>query len=302
MKIMNYCESGLVFAVLAIAPMSYAASNVVVPGMGHDLAQRLCTSCHLIEPGTVNAPDHVGGPAFQSVADQPKVTERSLRRHLRTTHTNAMIPLAMPNPQLSEDELIKIIGYIISLRRISSSYGGKLRCYTGVFPDAFGRDNSITRRASSVMTVRKTTGSRSEQQGMLTAVIFDVDGVLLASPHERAWREALVGFADPSCFTTAMYATYVAGKPRLSGARAALEALGVPDAARQAVAYAEHKQKRLEELIHAGSVSAFSRRASFRSSGRCTGLAHGGRIVLEECEPNDATDPSRLWPKPARCL
>ncbi len=25
----------------------------------------------------------------------------------------------------------------------------------------------------------------------LTAGIFDVDGVLLASPHERAWREAL---------------------------------------------------------------------------------------------------------------
>jgi hypothetical protein len=27
-----------------------------------------------------------------------------------------MIPLAMPNPQLTNDELIKIIGYIIGLR------------------------------------------------------------------------------------------------------------------------------------------------------------------------------------------
>jgi beta-phosphoglucomutase len=108
------------------------------------------------------------------------------------------------------------------------------------------------------MTVREPAGPQSEQLGTLTAVIFDVDGVLLASPHERAWREALIGFADPACFTTAMYATYVAGKPRLSGARAALDALGVPDAERQAVVYAEHKQKRLEELIHAGSVSAFT--------------------------------------------
>ena len=32
----------------------------------------------------------------------------------------------------------------------------------------------------------------------LLAVIFDVDGVLVASPHERAWREALAGFADPA--------------------------------------------------------------------------------------------------------
>jgi len=92
----------------------------------------------------------------------------------------------------------------------------------------------------------------------LTAAIFDVDGVLLASPHERAWREALKGFADPAHFTTAMYQAHVAGEPRLDGARAALKALGVPDADRQAVTYAERKQKRLEELIQAGGVTAFA--------------------------------------------
>ncbi len=91
----------------------------------------------------------------------------------------------------------------------------------------------------------------------LTAAILDVDGVLLASPHERAWREALVGLADPARFTTAMYQATVAGKPRLSGAVAALTALGVPDAARLAPAYAVSKQKRLEALIRAGHVEAF---------------------------------------------
>jgi len=35
----------------------------------------------------------------------------------------------------------------------------------------------------------------------LLAAIFDVDGVLVASPHERAWRESLVGYADPARFT-----------------------------------------------------------------------------------------------------
>ena len=98
---------------------------------------------------------------------------------------------------------------------------------------------------------------RSDDPQTLTAAIFDVDGVLLASPHEHAWREALRGFAEPDRFTTAMYQADVAGKPRLNGARAALEALGVPDAEQKAVAYAEHKQKRLEELIEAGSVAAF---------------------------------------------
>jgi beta-phosphoglucomutase len=107
------------------------------------------------------------------------------------------------------------------------------------------------------MSVSELVTPKSEYLQTLTAAIFDVDGVLLASPHERAWREALRGFADPDRFTTAMYESHVAGKPRLSGARAALEALGVPEAERQAVIYAENKQNRLEELIHGGSVAAF---------------------------------------------
>src|ERR1700722_13188676 len=80
---------------------------------------------------------------------------------------------------------------------------------------------------------------------LLTACIFDVDGVLLASPHERAWRDALAGIADPALFTTAMYQAQVAGKPRGAGALAALEALGVPDASSKASAYADRKQARL---------------------------------------------------------
>jgi beta-phosphoglucomutase len=91
----------------------------------------------------------------------------------------------------------------------------------------------------------------------LRAAIFDVDGVLLASPHERAWREALEGLADPARFTHQIYEARVAGKPRLAGARAALEALGVPGPGRQAFLYAERKQKLLEELIQAGAVEAF---------------------------------------------
>ena len=104
--------------------------------------------------------------------------------------------------------------------------------------------------------VQASASARGETQ-QLTAAIFDVDGVLLASPHERAWREALAGYADPARFTTAIYQAHVAGKPRLAGARAALEAMGIPDAGRQAPTYAGRKQARLLELIHAGSVTAF---------------------------------------------
>ena len=91
----------------------------------------------------------------------------------------------------------------------------------------------------------------------LTAFIFDVDGVLLASPHERAWREALGDLAEAERFTTALYQAHVAGKPRLSGAISGLKALGVRNAEREAVGYAERKQARLEGLIAMGTVTAF---------------------------------------------
>ncbi|CAN5677439.1 hypothetical protein BH11PSE1_BH11PSE1_13050 [soil metagenome] len=54
-----------------------------------------------------------------------------------------------------------------------------------------------------------------------------------------------------------MYQAEVAGKPRLDGARAALAALGAPDAIRQAPLYAEQKQARLEAIILSDGVRAF---------------------------------------------
>jgi len=113
-------------------------------------------------------------------------------------------------------------------------------------------------RHVSNMTYGNALVSASQGPRTLSAGIFDVDGVLLASPHERAWREALGNPADEARFTTAMYQSQVAGKPRLAGALAALQALGLAYAGPLAEVYAERKQRRLEELIRAGAVSAFS--------------------------------------------
>jgi beta-phosphoglucomutase-like phosphatase (HAD superfamily) len=93
--------------------------------------------------------------------------------------------------------------------------------------------------------------------GTISATIFDVDGVLVNSPHESAWREALAGFADPAQFTTTFYQAYVAGKARLEGARSALERLGVANAAAAAEKYAEAKQALIDRLIEQCSFEAF---------------------------------------------
>jgi beta-phosphoglucomutase-like phosphatase (HAD superfamily) len=101
--------------------------------------------------------------------------------------------------------------------------------------------------------------------------IFDVDGVLVDSPHEKAWRESLRELMEgewndirgqttwsPGAFTPQVYQEEMSGKPRLSGARAALEYFHVPghDDLRLAE-YAARKQQMVVRLIEAGDFTAY---------------------------------------------
>jgi beta-phosphoglucomutase len=119
--------------------------------------------------------------------------------------------------------------------------------------------------------------------------IFDVDGVLVDSPHERAWRDALerlmaVGWTDlagktsyvPGAFTTEVYQTYVAGKPRPAGARAALEYFGIPDPDGSRVEeYMAVKQADLIALIERGEFTAFEDALVFLLDLKATGMRIG---------------------------
>src|SRR5687768_16447002 len=102
------------------------------------------------------------------------------------------------------------------------------------------------------------------------AVIFDIDGVLVDSPHEKAWRDSLRQLMDsewaeirrttgwsPEAFTSRVYQQHVAGKPRMSGARAALQYFGVPAVDTHVEQYARRKQEIISQLIAAGDFMAF---------------------------------------------
>ena len=100
--------------------------------------------------------------------------------------------------------------------------------------------------------------------------IFDVDGVLVDSPHETAWRESLRELMEsdwsdirgrttwsPDAFTSRVYEQYVSGKPHMSGARAALDYFHVPDADQRVGEYAQRKQDMVVRLIEAGDFTAY---------------------------------------------
>jgi beta-phosphoglucomutase len=100
--------------------------------------------------------------------------------------------------------------------------------------------------------------------------IFDVDGVLVDSPHEQAWREGLQQLMEnewtdirketsyaPEKFTPEVYQRVMSGKPRYSGAQAVLEYFGMPDAERHAREYGDRKQIMIVELIERNEFHAY---------------------------------------------
>lgn len=117
--------------------------------------------------------------------------------------------------------------------------------------------------------------SGTERSGFGGA-IFDVDGVLVDSPHEEAWRESLRELMEgpwsdivsqtsytPEKFTPALYHERMSGKPRKAGATAALEYFGVPDIDRRVQEYGEYKQEMIIRLISGGRFSAYDDAVQF---------------------------------------
>jgi trehalose/maltose hydrolase-like predicted phosphorylase/beta-phosphoglucomutase-like phosphatase (HAD superfamily) len=115
--------------------------------------------------------------------------------------------------------------------------------------------------------------------------IFDVDGVLVDSPHELAWREAFRSLMEnewsdirdrtswtPERFTPALYQQVMAGMPRMAGARAAMEHFGVPDIDSRIQQYADAKQEHVLRLIEQGRFMAFPDALRFALDVKAAGI------------------------------
>lgn len=79
------------------------------PVAGRNFARQVCAVCHFVESEDLGL-SWSGAPAFQEVADDPAVTEVSLRVFLRTSHED------MPNFMLTPSETDDVISYILSLK------------------------------------------------------------------------------------------------------------------------------------------------------------------------------------------
>ena len=138
------------------------------------------------------------------------------------------------------------------------------------------------------------------------AAIFDVDGVLVDSPHEKAWRESLRELMEgewsdirdqttwsPGAFTPHVYQEEISGKPRMSGARAALEYFEVPDDDARAGEYAARKQVMVVRLIEAGDFTAYPDALRFIIAVKDAGIRVAAASSSKNAKAVPEPDPAR---------
>ena len=147
------------------------------------------------------------------------------------------------------------------------------------------RGGSRRRRRRRRRQVRGIGEGHGAAGATFRGAIFDVDGVLVDSPHELAWRAALKELMEGEWsdirdgttwtaqrFTPAVYQQVVAGMPRMAGARAALTYFGVPDVDQRAELYAAAKQEHIVALIEQGRFTAFPDALRFILAVKAAGL------------------------------
>ncbi len=113
----------LVAALSALfAAAGHAAAQTAPPpadvAAGRTVALRVCSTCHAVPdrealPPMLRPP----APAFTAIANRPPTTETSLRDFLASTHASVQEPSGMPNPQLTDEQAVNVIAYLLSLRR-----------------------------------------------------------------------------------------------------------------------------------------------------------------------------------------
>ena len=86
---------------------------------GGQLARIACSDCHIVASDAASPPRlYDAGPRFDEIANRPGTSEQSLQRFITTTHWDGRtIPITMPKPDLTKQQVVSLSRYIMSLRK-----------------------------------------------------------------------------------------------------------------------------------------------------------------------------------------
>ncbi len=115
---MNRFLIALVCVNAALAASSASAKDDSV-AVGRQLALEVCSVCHVVAPDQAFAPRlDQRTPSFEEIANRPDVSAESISHFIETTHWDeSTIPMTMPDPMLTSDQVSQVVSYILSLRK-----------------------------------------------------------------------------------------------------------------------------------------------------------------------------------------
>ncbi len=86
---------------------------------GRQLALEVCSVCHVVAPDQPFAPRlDQRTPSFEEIANRPDTSAEFISHFIKTTHWDEKtIPITMPDPMLTDDQISRVVSYILSLRK-----------------------------------------------------------------------------------------------------------------------------------------------------------------------------------------
>jgi mono/diheme cytochrome c family protein len=106
---MRILRRSVVLAFVLVIALNAEQSAKADKSRGKVLAQQRCSQCHGINRGEKSP--YLAVPSFTDVANEPSLTEYTLRVFLKTPHST------MPNLIINPNEMDDIVSYIASLKR-----------------------------------------------------------------------------------------------------------------------------------------------------------------------------------------
>ena len=113
--------SGLLYLVFSgVGSTGIHASDSAEIQKGMQLARIACSNCHMVASDAESPLPmlHESAPRFDDVANRPGTTEKSLQTFIMTTHWDGeTVPITMPKPELTKQQVVALSRYIMSLRK-----------------------------------------------------------------------------------------------------------------------------------------------------------------------------------------
>jgi mono/diheme cytochrome c family protein len=103
---------GGVAAVHAAAPAEGSAA-----ARGESIARMVCSACHVVASDQSARHLPAEAPSFIEIANRPATNQQALQKFIATTHWDMKsVPVTMPSPMLTDQQVRDVAHYILSLR------------------------------------------------------------------------------------------------------------------------------------------------------------------------------------------